>query len=538
MKNLPYRISDFVPFVEAAITLYKHLGIVEAACYPVLDAVVTSIKDEYVRLLDRIENWATIEKKPEMLAEARAMEANRHKSSKIREKFAAGVEFAITLKKKRLSFRDVTEGVLAVTELNRLRQLELTQEFNHEQPSSFESAQEYLGKWNRVIMGSAEETIEGAMMPVSYWYEDFMPKLLAAFSVSRVADITPNTVADETDLNDWYATVKSSGDLAKYGTDVLEGFSHCTPSQKLAVQQAWRLTHHYLNGIQKRRERLEFGRETGFLSQYVSFIDIYLGRNDIKNAEMRVSFPYYIGPAMWRFFHTMAEIVDMKSAEEQRELVGLFKGFIQFFAQMYPCPYCRHHFNAYVILNKEVDMYPMEYLLLGRDPNLTDFGVYLDAKLSTITDGNSLRLFFWKLHNTVSSSIARSEEWYHKDEKAFYTTRYWPSLDSELAKAKALGQYAIELKNLTKLYGILKPISQLAAVRQRLGELVEAGNTEKIREACLLCERYIQQLEENLNVSEFLQEMYHFNPALTDEDPFFTPEEENFARSGQFVEIR
>ncbi|MEH2120159.1 hypothetical protein [Nostoc sp.] len=28
--------------------------------------------------------------------------------------------------------------------------------------------------------------------------------------------------------------------------------------------------------MQKRRERLEFGRESGALSQYVSFIDVYL----------------------------------------------------------------------------------------------------------------------------------------------------------------------------------------------------------------------------------------------------------------------
>ena len=33
VKNLPYRITDFVPFVEGTIALCKALGIVEPACY-------------------------------------------------------------------------------------------------------------------------------------------------------------------------------------------------------------------------------------------------------------------------------------------------------------------------------------------------------------------------------------------------------------------------------------------------------------------------------------------------------------------------
>ena len=50
VKNLPYRITDFVEFVKKAIELYKGLGVVEEACYPVLDAVVESLEDEYAQL--------------------------------------------------------------------------------------------------------------------------------------------------------------------------------------------------------------------------------------------------------------------------------------------------------------------------------------------------------------------------------------------------------------------------------------------------------------------------------------------------------
>src|SRR5262249_26023000 len=161
---------------------------------------------------------------------------------------------------------------------------------------------------------------------------------------------------------------------------------------------------HYLNGIQKQRERLEFGRESGSLAQYVSFIDVYLNRSDVKDSQMRVSFPYYIGPAVWRFFHTTAEIVCTKPLHQPKPPVAVFKDFFKLFATMYPCPYCRHHLNAYVVQNKEVDMYPVEYLLLGYDPRVTDFRMSIDDKLATVVDGAGLRLFLWKLHNTVSSS--------------------------------------------------------------------------------------------------------------------------------------
>ena len=537
VRNLPYRITDFAQFVKTAIELYKGLGVVEEACYPVLDAVVESIADEYARLEQRIKNWKTVEKTPEMLVEEKAMLEARSKSATVKEKFAAGVEFAITIKKKSLSLRDIAEGVLAINELNRLRQMDLNEEMAPPPAKSEGDPKEYLKQWNRVILSNASEEVDGAMMPVAYWYEDFIPKLLAAFSVSNAADIQSNTVPDEAALNQWYESTREMGEFNRYGVDVAEGFPNCAPKQKLMLKQAWRLTHYYLNGVQKRRERQEFGRESGELSQYVAFIDVYIGRTEVKNAQMRVSFPYYIGPAVWRFFHTSAEIVCTKTPEQQIALAAVFKDFFQLFATMYPCPYCRHHLNAYVVQNKEVEMYPVEYLLLGSDPRLVNFEVSLEAKLSTVVDGPSLRLFFWKLHNTVSSSIARSEEWYHRDEKAFYTTRYWPSLDSELARAKALKQISISTDTIYHLYGMLKPASRLAGVRTTLQKLLEKGDQEGIKEACLVAQDYIKDLEEAVITGHFLQETYYFDPDFVDKAPYFSPEEEEFARSGVFVEV-
>jgi hypothetical protein len=253
---------------------------------------------------------------------------------------------------------------------------------------------------------------------------------------------------------------------------------------------------------------------------------------------MRISFPYYIGPAVWRFFHTTAEIVDTKPPTQQTVLVDIFKDFFKLFATMYPCPYCRHHLNAYVVQNKEVDMYPVEYLLLGHDPCLTDFEMSIDNKLTSVTDGTSLRLFFWKLHNTVSSSIARSEEWYHRDEKAFYTTRYWPSVDSELARAKALKHISVATDRLYRIYGLLKPVARLAGVRIELQRLLDKGDTESISQACTIAHNHIQELNLSVLQGRFLQETYYFDPNLADQvSAAFTPEEEEFGRSGLFIEV-
>lgn len=536
VRDLPYKITDFVQFVRTAIALYKGLDIVPKACHPVLDAVVQSITDEYARLESRIKNWQTVDKTPEMLSTEKAMLEARKKSATVKEKFAAGVEFAITMKKKHLGLRDIAEGVLAINELNRLRQMDINAEMAAPPAKSAEDPSLYLKNWNRVLLTDASEEIDGAMMPVAYWYDDFMPKLLAAFSVNTAEDIHSNTVPDEVALNNWYESTQSLGEFQRYGADVAEYFPKSTPKQKLMLKQAWRLTHHYLNGVQKRRERQEFGRESGDLSQYVAFIDVYLNRSHVKDSQMRVSFPYYIGPAVWRFFHTTAEIACTKTPESQKALVACFRDFFKLFASMYPCPYCRHHLNAYVVQNKEVDMYPVEYLLLGRDPRLAEFEVSMDAKLSTVVDGTSLRLFFWKLHNTVSSSIARSEDWYRKDEKAFYTTRYWPSFDSELARSKALNHISIAVDRIYRLYGLLKPASRLAGVRATLQKLLEKNDMQGIQEACQLAQDYIHELEDAVIRGNFLQDTYYFDDDLVDQTPYFTPEEEQFARSGIFVE--
>jgi Ca2+-binding EF-hand superfamily protein len=537
VRNLPYRITDFAPFVETAIALYKQLGIVEPACYPALDAVTASIQAEIARLQQRIREWSSLDKSPAMLAEAAAMTTARARASTSREMFMAGVEFAISMKKRKLGLADVVEGILALQELNRLRQVDLGENLREpEQQADSADAKSYLQHWHRVILEDGGEAIDGAMVPVAYWYEDFMPKLLDAFSVETAGDMANLAAIDEAALDAWYASSLESGEFSSFGADVAQGFSACTPGQKRSLQQAWELSHHYLNGVQKRRERQEFGRDSGALSQYVAFIDVQLGRNDIRDAQMRISFPYYIGPAVWRFFHTSAEIICTQEPDQQAISIQLFKSFFALFARLYPCPYCRHHLNAYVVQNREVDLYPLEYLILGKKTAGSDFKLTLQDKLETVTDGPSLRLFLWKLHNTVSASIARTEEWYRRDQKAFYTSRYWPSIDSELARSHALGEMSVATERIVDIYDLLKPVALLAALRLEFQEQLQQQDPIGVEKSSRKAQERIDALDAALEAGGFLKETYHFDPNLVEQDPAFTPEEEAFSRTNLFIE--
>ncbi len=74
-------------------------------------------------------------------------------------------------------------------------------------------------------------------------------------------------------------------------------------------------------------------------------------------------------------------------------------------------------------------------------------------------------------------------------------------------------------------------------MKATLQKLLEKGDQEGIREACTLAQDYIQELEEAVSAGQFLQETYCFDPEILDQSPHFTPEEEEFARSGVFVQV-
>ncbi len=542
--DLPYTIPNFVRFVNAALDLYQSLGIVEAGAEGPLEDLRHSVNGMLEQLQERMANWATLTPTAEMVAAERVIEAELDALDHHHQVFAAAMELVLSAALQGHAPAEISLEDLQLHELNRLRHQEDFRELSaHRHPLAAAvgvdagEATPFLERWQRVIMDDSDTRYAGAIVPTRYWYEEFMPKLLKAASVTTRAELDGLAAETEADLDAWFGRRDQAGDFDTYARALKAHFLGCSLPVKQELKQAWELSYHYINGVQKRREREEFGRETGFLSEYVAFIDLYLGRDDVERSEMRLSFPYYLGPATWRFMHTSAELIHaMPPGERQNEALACFKRFFPALATMYPCPYCRFHLNRYVVKNREVTMYPIEYLLLGPQSPTEHIEVTIDSKLASITDSAGLRLFLWKLHNTVSSSIARSEPWFHQESDAHYTTRYWPSLDSELARARALEEPSLPLERIERIYAVIKKASRLSILRDELQQALRRGDKQELQRVWERAEASVDSVEQALLASNFLSATYHYDPSLVLEPPHFSPEEEALARSGYYVE--
>ena len=535
--DLPYTIFNFANFANAAIDYYQALGVVQPDAMQPLKELRASVNTAVDELRARMGSWDPSIATPAMLLAEAKLEDELSELDHHHQIVSAAIELILTGAVLGHSTKTLTVEDLQMHELNRLRHLDDHREISgHQFTAAPAEDVDFIESWQRVIIDDTDTHYAGAIMPARYWYEDFMPKLLRACSVCTVADLSAIARETEADLDGWFKGCKDSGEFVPYAVDVQDHFATCDFWVKQEIKQAWRLNRHYLNGVQKRREREEFGRDSGYLSEYVTFIDLYLGRSDVEDSEMRISFPYFIGPATWRFLHTGAEIVANLPVENQGDVADAFKAFFGALATVYPCPYCRFHLNRYVIKNGEVQMYPIEYLLLGPQAHSTHVQVTIHEKLNTVLDGNSLRMFLWKLHNTVSSSIARSEAWYHRDEQAHYTSRYWPSLDSEIARATAVGQEYLETNRIQRIYGVMKHAAHLAIVRDEFQLALSGDLTGHVEQVVERAERIIPLAENAILTSRFLQEAYHYNPNADMSAPHFSAEEEALARSGYFVE--
>ena len=542
--DLPYTIPNFAGFVNAALDLYQSLGIVEVGAEEPFEDLRSSVNGMLQQLEVRMATWASLEPTVEMAAAEQVIEAELDGLDHHHQVFAAAMELVLSGALQGHAAAEIGLEDLQLHELNRLRHQEDFRELSlhRHAPSPADqadgsSATPFLERWHRVIVDDSDTRFAGAILPTRYWYEDFMPKLLKAASVLTRLDLAAIRAETEADLDRWFEQRNKAGEFDTYATALKAHFLNCSLAVKQELKQAWELSCHYINGVQKRREREEFGRDSGYLSEYVAFIDIFLGRDDIERSEMRLSFPYYLGPATWRFMHTSAELIHaMPPGEGQNEALACFKRFFPALATMYPCPYCRFHLNRYVVKNREVTMYPIEYLLLGPQTPTEHIEVTIDSKLASITDSTGLRLFLWKLHNTVSSSIARSEPWFHQESDAHYTTRYWPSLDSELARARALEEPSLPLERIERIYAVIKQASHLSILRDELQQALRRGDKQELQRVWERAEALVDSVEQALLASQFLSATYHYDPSLELEPPHFSAEDEALARSGYFVE--
>lgn len=535
--DLPYSISNFVTFIDRITNLYISSGVLEEDPINEVKKLRSLVFKEYDELKSRIQKWSEIKKDPHMLQAEALLENEELEIIDEHNLFLAIIEVVLSIGIDGENHYTIDHSDMALNELNRLRLKEELAELGNLSKSrkTLSSIQEdFIQSWQRVIVDDADAHIPGSIMPVKFWYEKFMPQLLLACSASTNEELNKISALTDKDLDNWHKQRVSNGNFSPYALDVQDHFPGNSLEIKKSIQQAWRLSEHYLNGVQKRREREEFGRNDGYLCEYVAFIDIYLSRNDVELSDMRLSFPYYIGPATWRFMHTMAEISCTNVDDET--IVSDFKDFFRSLATVYPCPYCRYHLNRYVVQNKEIKRYPLEYLFLGFNSDKMDLTISLEDKLAVISTPEDLRLFIWKLHNTVSSSIARSEAWFKTEQDPLYTNRYWPSLDTEMERAHAFSEITVELSRIYKVYHLLKPVSKLETLRDELQYALETSNSDLFFSCKERFNETIGLLEKEIISSGFLQETYHYNPALLIVAPHFTAEDEAYARSGGYYE--
>ena len=535
--NLPYTISNFVNFTNKVIKLYIDSGVIESKIVLEAEKLRGIVNKEYHSLKNRIINWENIDKNEHMLRAENIIDNENIEIEDEHDLFFSIIEIVLSIGIDDDNHFTIDHADMALNEINRLRLKEELNELKKlsklSNPNSID--EKFINSWHRVIIDEADTHIAGSIMPVKFWYEKFMPQLLRMCSAHTNNEIDLIDQESENDLNDWFNTLSKNGDFDPYAIDVQNHFLQNNIEIKKRIKQAWRLSEHYLNGVQKRREREEFGRNDGYLSEYVTFIDIYLGRNDVEISEMRISFPYFIGPATWRFMHTMAEI-SCGNNLSNKFFIDDFKNFFRSLATVYPCPYCRYHLNKYVVQNKEIKRYPLEYLFLGFNNDKIDLTISLDDKLSTIEQPNDMRLFLWKLHNTVSSSIARSEEWFNSEKDPLYTNRYWPSLDTELERANAFSKQTIELSRIYKVYNLLKPVSKLETLRDEMQYAIDTNDHNLFVSCKNRFKDVLKTLEEQILSSKYLQDTYHYNPSLINTPPHFTPEDEAYSRSGHYYE--
>ena len=130
----------------------------------------------------------------------------------------------------------------------------------------------------------------------------------------------------------------------------------------------------------------------------------------------------------------------------------------------------------------------------------------------------------------------KSTPWYHREERPLYTTRFWPGLDAEIARARALGQGAVAVDKLSGILDVLHPAMRLATLREDLQRALASGADAEVARIAEAARDEIAALDAAIERSRFLQRSYAYDPSRTEEPPHFSPAEEMFARSGSFSE--
>jgi hypothetical protein len=190
VRDLPYKVNDFSEFVDAATSFYLSLGLVQgAAAEAEFRKLAQLVTDEVAALQTRIQSWDRISKTAEMREAEARIEAERAATDSHRSRFAECIEFVLALRLHGIAPTDINAHSLSLFDANRLSHRELMAEHLTDQSSGTDgvSATEinYLDVWNPVNVSDGVRP-EGAIMPASFWYEQFMPQLLRCLQVVAI----------------------------------------------------------------------------------------------------------------------------------------------------------------------------------------------------------------------------------------------------------------------------------------------------------------------------------------------------------------
>lgn len=246
-----------------------------------------------------------------------------------------------------------------------------------------------------------------ALLPNRLWYETFMPLLLRTFCVDPQTDDKYYNLLDGSEndiillrnyLDVWFESNYEI--LSIYCRDVADNFKNMKVNEKLMIKNAWDLTKKFMFN----RKSIGINRLNNILvdlSQYVPFIDEYMHKKYVSNREVLVSDREYIDP-IWKLLHAIPEIMDKHNIGEHRDMIELFSKFFIAIMKSYPCPYCRNIINNYIFKKKCIQIYPLEYVFLDWNNN-SMFQYNIHNTLKNIENVDQLRLFLWKIHNSVNT---------------------------------------------------------------------------------------------------------------------------------------
>jgi hypothetical protein len=289
----------------------------------------------------------------------------------------------------------------------------------------------FKDRYSSVNIEYDNKPVQNALIKNSFWYDKFLPLLLRSLCVDcdfdnkiyDLIDISETTILQE-DKNEainklslmfdtWFETNKDI--MGIYCNDVINSFSMINFKEKLIIKQCWDLTKYFfINNVKK----YEINND---LSIYIPFIDEIVGTKYVMNYQLMPANSNYIGSSSWKLIHAIPEIMEKNLLDAnlsdtdnlENQIQKFISKFIDFFIPFlitFPCPYCRNHINNFVIKNLEILNYPLEYIFM--DWNDTDdttlFKLNIDHKMKNIKTIDDLRLFLWKFHNAVNSSVSHN----------------------------------------------------------------------------------------------------------------------------------